>query len=122
MGRGKSNKIGSSSTLNSSTSNINEPTNNQYKNSIRIGRMENFGNASVMEETVKYGREGVSMPRKDAKRIDQIKGDLGALSEAFVRRGLTEAERKERETLQNELRKYRDKYKINVSKYLPGGR
>lgn len=85
-------------------------------------RVVNFGNGSYMKETVSY--KGVQMTREEARRIDKIKDDLGFLSYRSARTPLTEAQVKEREELENELRRYRKKYgnEIGGSMYLPGGR
>lgn len=85
----------------------------------KVGKMENW-HSKAGEEEVKY--EGVRMPRKEAKRIDKIKGDLGYLSYRGARTSLSESEKAEREKLQNELRKYGKKYNISVGWYLPGGK
>ena len=80
----------------------------------------NFGNSDYMKEMVTY--EGAQMPRKDARRIDKIKDDLGFLSYRAARTSLTEEQKSEQAQLQDELRKYGKKYNISVGFYLPGGR
>ena len=79
-----------------------------------------FGNGAYNTEMVTY--EGVSMERRDARRIDKIKDDLGFLSYRSARTSLSEAELKQQKELQSELRRYRDKYGISVSWYLPNAR
>lgn len=85
-----------------------------------VERVIDFGNAAYMEETVTY--EGVQMPRKEARTIDNIKNDLSFLAYIKARVSLTEEQKTEEKRLQDELRRYGRKYNIPVGFYLPGGR
>lgn len=84
-----------------------------------------FGNGAMQKEIVTY--KGVKMERQEARRINSIINDLGylayrAVNASYAGNSLSEQEIQEQERLQNELRRYRDKYGISVGRYLPGGK
>ena len=80
-----------------------------------------FGNGHLKDQIVTY--KGVKMTRREADDIDHAKNELDYFSyKAGMGHELSPQEQEDKVKYENQLRRYRDKYGISVSWYLPNGK